>query len=190
MNIVSSAVRAFLLREQPFSHFAFPRWQTWAVVLLIGLLAGLDPRNRMPPPEMPDAPVMPLWAALVLALAFTWLSLLLTRWVMGWWLRRGGRWDGQGDLLNLIAAAWLVPSVLTMVLNLLGVDPLFSLPLLLFSGWVMANAISGAVPRASMGYTIAGMLISTVPLMLMMVAVGMVLGVVVVMMAGGPVVQP
>lgn len=77
-----------------------------------------------------------------------------------------------------------------MVFNLLGVDPLFSLPLLLFSGWVMANAISGAVPRASMGYTIAGMLISTVPLMLMMVAVGMVLGVVVVMMAGGPVVQP
>ncbi|MDO4905952.1 MAG: hypothetical protein Q4A16_10505 [Lautropia sp.] len=32
--------------------------------------------------------------------------------VVRWWARRGSRWDGEGDIFNLLAAAWFVPDTL------------------------------------------------------------------------------
>lgn len=96
-----------------------------------------------------------------------------------WWLKRGGRWDGNGDLFNLVVAASLVSDALCIGLMPFGVPPLLMLPLWLYSLWVCANALSGAVPKVSFGYGIGGIVISQIPvaviIMLLFAALGFVL---------------
>lgn len=48
----------------------------------------------------------------------------------------------------------------------MGVSPLLTLPLWLYSLWVGANALSGAIPRASISYSIGGIVIGLVPAVL------------------------
>jgi small-conductance mechanosensitive channel len=85
--------------------------------------------------------------------------------------------DGQGNLFNLIAASWFIASLLSAGLIALGVPPLLTLPLWLYSVWVGANALSGAIPRASLGYSIAGIVISLIPAMLAIGVVFVALGI-------------
>lgn len=164
--MLTSAFSLFLLRALPFSCFDFPRWQAVLAVSLIGLLVGLDPSFRTPPPDMPDAPALPLWSAILLGLGLIWVSFISIVAVMRWWLQRGSRWDGQGNLFNLIAASWLVCNVLGAGLTAMGVWPLLTLPLWLYAVWVGAQAIENAIPKASLGYCIAGIVMGLVPAML------------------------
>lgn len=158
-----TAFPLFRLRELPFSRFDFPRWQSLLAIWLIGLLIGLDPSLRAAPPDMP-AP--PLWLAVIMGLLTTWMALVIIVTVLRWWMKRGGRWDGQGDLLNLVAASWLVADTLGAGLVALGVPSLFTLPLWLYSVWVGANALAGAIPKAGLGYSIGGIVVSFIPAML------------------------
>ncbi len=153
----------FILREHPFSRFDFPRWQSVLAVTLIGLLVGLDPSLRNVPPNM-FAP--PLWLTVGVGWAATWLGFLVNVGVLRWWMKRGGRWDGKGDLFNLVAAAWLVADILGAGLTAWGVPPLLTLPLWLYSIWVGATALSGAIPKASLGYSIGGIVIGSILAML------------------------
>jgi hypothetical protein len=89
-----------------------------------------------------------------------------------WWMKRGGRWDGEGDLFNLVAASWLVADGLGAGLIALGVPPLFTLPLWLYAVWVGGNALSGVIPQASLGYSIAGIVLSLIPAMLAIAVIG------------------
>jgi len=91
--MISPALSLFLLRELPFSRFDFPRWQSILAVTLIGVLAGLDPGLRAGTPEMPG---MPLWLAIPFMVLSVWAAFLVIVGVLAWWLKRGGRWDGQG----------------------------------------------------------------------------------------------
>ena len=100
-------------------------------------------------------------------MALVWAAALVYLPVLRWWMQRGQRWDGQGALFNLIAATWLVGSVLAGCLVALGVPHLLLLPLYVYSLWVGGNALSGAIPKASLGYSIAGILIGMVPAMLL-----------------------
>jgi hypothetical protein len=170
--MISSSFSLLLLRELPFTHFNFPRWQSLVAISLIGMLVGLDPSFRAAPPNMP---VPPMWLAVVIGLVVVWLTFLVNIVVLRWWMKRGGRWDGQGDLFNLVAAAWLVANVLGAGLVALGVPGLLTVPLWLYSVWVGGNALSGAVPRASLAYSIGGIVIGLVPALLVS---GLVMGVV------------
>lgn len=87
---------------------------------------------------------------------------------MRWWVQRGGRWDGEGDLFNLVAALWFVADALASVLILLGVPVLMVSVLWLYSVWVAGNALEGAMPKVSLGYAIGGIVISFVPIMVVM----------------------
>lgn len=160
----NSAISLFLLRELPFDRFAFPRWQAWLAMAFIGALTGLDPTMRAGTPEMPG---LPLWAAVLAGMLLILIVFPLIVAFMKWWMKRGQRWDGQGDLFNLIAASWLVADALAAGLVALGVPMLLTLPLWLYSVWVTGNALSGAIPRASLGYSIGGIVLSLVPMLLL-----------------------
>ncbi|MCX7672262.1 MAG: hypothetical protein N2Z63_01490 [Thiobacillaceae bacterium] len=155
-NLLTAAFPLFLLRELPFERFAFPRWQSWLALVLIGLLVGLDPGYRAGAPQLPLAAVMGANVLLVLLLTPLVVTLLRV------WLKRGGRWDGQGELFNLLVASWLLPDVLGAGLTALGVPALLTVPLWLYSVWVTGNALAGAIPRVSLAYTVAGVLLSVV----------------------------
>lgn len=95
-----------------------------------------------------------------------------------WWLKRVGRWDGNGDLFNLVVTSSLVADALCIGLMLLGVPLLLMLPLWLYSLWVCANALSGAVPKVSFGYGIGGIVISQLPVAVIIMLLFVVLGIV------------
>jgi hypothetical protein len=160
LRILTSGQQLFLLRELPFNRFEFRRWQSVLAVTLIGLLVGLDPAAVSAPRGLP-AP--PLWFALLTGLTVTWIWFLAMLPILRWWMRRSGRWNGQGDLFNLVAAAWLVADTLSAAITALGVPALFTLPLWLYSVWVGGNALSGAMPKASLGYSITGIVIGLIP---------------------------
>ncbi|MCL7930878.1 hypothetical protein [Halomonas llamarensis] len=181
--MIKPAISLFFLRKLSFSHFDFPRWQAVAAITLIGLLAGLDPNMRATPPNVPP---MPVWQALLLGVILVWVVFLVVLRILRWWMKRGGRWDGQGDLFNLAAASWLVADTLGAGLTALGVPYLWTLPLWLYSLWVGANALSGAIPKASFGYSIGGIVVGLVPAVLAMFAVSIVLGIVMAMLLPGP----
>lgn len=161
MDVIQTSISAFLLREQPFERFRFARWQSALAITLLGILAGLGPQG-MPSPEVPELPVLPLWGRLAFGVLSMWLALLIIHGFCRWWLKRGGRWDGQGDLLNLIVASWLVVDALGFLLTFLGVPEMLVTPVWIYSLWVSANAMSGAIPKASLGYGVGGIILGTI----------------------------
>lgn len=160
--MIPSAFSLFILRRLPFEQFTFSRWSSVAAITWIGLLVALDPAMHSTPPE---APAIPKWLTIALAVLSVWAAFLIIVAMLRWWMKRGGRWDGQGDLFNLVAASWLVADTLGAGLSALGVPSMWTLPLWLYSVWVGANALSGAIPQASLRYSIAGILIGLIPAM-------------------------
>ncbi|MDO4682461.1 MAG: hypothetical protein Q4B17_06685 [Lautropia sp.] len=175
MTIVSSSLSAFMQREQPFSKFSFPRWQSVLAITLLGVLTGLDPRVSAPQPGMPEMSVMSPGLAIGFSLVMVWACFLVCVGVVRWWVKRNGRWDGDGDIFNLLAAVWLVPDALAAGLTILGLPPLVGMALWLYSVWVAGHALDSAIPRVSLGYAILGVLISVVLMSLIMLvaSVGM-----------------
>ena len=170
--MLQASVPLFLLRELPFSRFDFSRVQTAFAITLLGILVALDPAMRAGAPNMPPTP---LWLALLVSLASVWVVFLVIVGILRWWMKRGGRWDGKGDLFNLVAASWLVADGLGAGLVALGVPSLLVIPLWIYSVWVGANALSSAIPKASLGYSIAGIVIGLVPAILVS---GVVMGII------------
>ncbi|MDO4230554.1 MAG: hypothetical protein Q4D19_00295 [Lautropia sp.] len=160
MKLITAGVSSFLLREQPFSAFDFPRWHAWLCVILVSIPYAFDPALTGAPSNMPDDALMPLWAGLILSVFSAVIITAVMVGVLRWWLKRGGRWDGQGSLLNLLVASTLVTNLFSLVGILLGWPMIVLMPLWLYGIWVNANAISGAIPGAGLGYSIAGLCIS------------------------------
>lgn len=181
--MLSSALSLFLLRELPFDRFAFPRWQSVLAITMIGILAGLDPGLTAGTSEMPG---LPLWLAIPFSVLIVWAAFLVILAVLKWWMKRGGRWDGQGDLFNLLAASWLVADALGTGVTALGAPPLLTLPLWLYSVWVGANALSGAIPKVSLGYAIGGSVVGLIPAMLVTGILFAVLGIALAMLGFVP----
>ena len=143
MDVIRAGVSAFLLREQPFERFRFSRWQSRFVITLLGVLQGLAMHMHVHALKASDLALPTLWGKVVFG-------------ACRWWLMRGERWDGKDDLFNLMAASWLLPFALLYGLYALGVPGTLLVPILIYAIWVNANAMSGAVPKATLGYSIAG----------------------------------
>jgi len=159
-SMLGAAVQLFFLRELSFASFNFPRWQAVLEITALGLLAGFDPGLRAPAPEIPSLPIGFIVPANLLGV---WAAFLIFLGILQPWLRRGGRWDGHGDLFNLLAASWLVADLLVIGLTNLHVPMPLVLPLWLYSFWVSGHALASAIPGASLRYCVAGILLSLVP---------------------------
>ena len=156
----------FFLQKFPFERYAFPRWQAVLAITFLGLLVGLDSDRVWSDPE---TLIIPSWLMFGMAMLSIWGAFLVSLGFLRWWLKRGGRWDGRGDLFNLLAASYLVADTLCIGLMLLDTSPLLILPLGLYSIWVTGNALSGAIPKASLGYSIGGFIISQILIALLVV---------------------
>lgn len=176
--MLSSALSLFLLRGLPFARFAFPRWHSVLAITLIGLLTGLGPTLF----KEPGAPALPLWAVIGVSTLSEWVSFLIGLGILHWWMKRGGRWDGRGDLFNLVAASWLIADTLVSGLVALGLPALLTLPLWLYSVWIGAVALSGGIPRASRGYSVGGIIIGQIPIGVAIGIISLALGIVAAML--------
>lgn len=156
MDVIRAGVSAFLLREQPFERFRFSRWQSRFVITLLGVLQGLAMHMHVHALKASDLALPTLWGKVVFGVLSTWVAFPIIHRACRWWLMRGERWDGKGDLFNLMAASWLLPFMLVYGLYALGVPGTLLVPILIYAIWVNANAMSGAVPKATLGYSIAG----------------------------------
>ena len=115
--MVNSAFQLFLLRRQPFLQFNFPRGKSVPTISLICALGVRHPNLRAAPP---DVPILPLWFAVATSLVMVWLTFLVIVAVLRWWMMHGGRWDGQGDLFNFVAAASRMSVCLQAVAGMIG----------------------------------------------------------------------
>ena len=162
MTVFTPAIKLFTLHKLPWSDFNFPRWQAWAVIVVIGLLIGLDPAMRH---GTPDMPAMPLLSALLCGLVSTLAMIGIVIPFLKWWMMRGGRLDWQGNMFNLLATSFAVTDILGAGLVALGVPLLLTLPIWIYSVWVGANALSGANPKVSLSYSICGIVLAAIPVM-------------------------
>lgn len=155
--MIQSAFPLFFLRKLPWSRFDFPRWQAWAALVLTAALWGLV----FPVRSGLSLAAMPAWSlaiAVASSMVTTLVYLAAVLGFLGWWMQREGRWNGQGSMLNLIAASWLVTSLLGAGLVAAGMPLMLVWPLWFYSAWIVGNALSGAMPKASLAYSMYGVL--------------------------------
>lgn len=155
----NAIIKPLLLREVSASDFSYPVVAACVLLAALGVLTGLDPQMGEVP--LPNRMIMGL---VTTAAAFAVITLF-----MRWWLKRGQRWQGEGPLFRLIVAASAI-DLLTGGLTALGVPGLFILPLFLYSIWVAAHAMESAF-GVSLRYSIAGILLSFIPIMLAVMGV-------------------
>jgi len=144
--------RVLALRTTPMDGYVWPAWLSWAVLMMVDLFvtAGLDTEIGR----------LDVWVLRNVVTTFVVYSIAAH--LLSWWMRRDDRWDGKGGtMLNLLAA--------TTVAELLpGVVQKFALPTwLILCVWVipmivLLRALTGT-GRASVGYSLAGVLLITVP---------------------------
>ncbi|HDR9512299.1 hypothetical protein C5615_38875 [Burkholderia cepacia] len=158
LRILSSSHRLLILRKLGFDHFDFPRWHSMLAVI--------------------SASLSPVYVAVIRHLEFkglAWIppatavcSMLLFYpvyiAVLRWWMRRGERYDGRGSLFNLLISSQLVLTAFYIAADAtFGLFPVFySIPYSLYAILVTGNALSGAIPKATLGYSIAGVVIATI----------------------------
>jgi len=165
--MLQAAFKLFWLAKLPWPWFDFPRWQSVAVICFIGLLTGLDQSQQ-------DLPLLPYIVYSQLAI---WLGFAVYLFFLNWWLRRDGRWDGQGDLFNLLAASWAVVDIIGAGSMAAGVPQIYLAPLWIYSLWVGINAIRGAIPKAGFGYSLAGVLLATLLILIVIGILGIGFGI-------------
>ncbi|MDO5103063.1 MAG: hypothetical protein Q4D91_09230 [Lautropia sp.] len=165
--MISSAFALFLLRRLPFSRFRFSRWKSALALTLVAVVYAVVPDSEaVANGEIEES--SSLWMPLVLAVLTQWASFLTVYVVLCWWLRRGDRWNGEGDYFNLLAAAWLVADLVSAYLPVFGVRSESITALLgLYSFIVTINATKGAIRQARLGYITAGVVLSIVCMCLM-----------------------
>ena len=141
--MISAALSVFLLREQSWSDFEFPRGQVVAALTLMGLLTGLSLAMLV---DADGQPLFPLQGAVLLGLTFNALLYGLVHAMLRRWLMRDGRWDGRGPLFNLLVAAGLLPNILSALFESLELPPdlaqLSGVAVALWGLWTVSRALS------------------------------------------------
>ncbi|QEI04418.1 hypothetical protein FXN63_00120 [Pigmentiphaga aceris] len=143
--------QTLLLRTQSMHAYVWPAWLSWAVLMLVDLFvnAGVTANTGR----------IEIWVLRSVVTTFVVYSIAAH--LLNWWMRRGERWDGTGGtMLNLLAA--------TAVAELLpGAVQKFDWPVWVLAIWiypmiVLIRALTG-VGRVSVGYSLAGVLLITIP---------------------------
>ncbi len=147
MNITTLAFGLARLKGYAMADYRFPFWQAALLLTLIGLSGGLDPYMVV---------AMPWSFGAGLALWWSWAIVLYL--FMSWWLKRSGRWNGEGPLFNLLIASCGI-DIAWGILIYFGIPWLLLLPLWLYSFWVMGNALEHAT-GVKLGYAIVGQVLA------------------------------
>ncbi|MFJ1300614.1 hypothetical protein ACILG0_11645, partial [Pseudomonadota bacterium AL_CKDN230030165-1A_HGKHYDSX7] len=156
--MMQAAVRAFLWRGQSWAAFSYPALLAHLVVFGLGVLYGLNPENRAARgPHLPS-----LRENLIMMGLGGWLGALAFAGVLRFLMTRDYRWDGQGRMLNLVAASWLIPMTLAAGLMAWGVAPMLTLPLWLYALAACARAADRAMPEAGLPYCVGAVVASTI----------------------------
>lgn len=132
--VLSASRKLAVMQRLSWAELAFPRWQGVLAISLIGIMIGLDPAMTQASPS--GVGLLPIMA-IGMGIALVWPMFLATLGMLCWWVKRGGRWNGHGSLFNLLAAVWLVPDVLGAGLIALGVPLVYTVPIWLYSIWVV-----------------------------------------------------
>lgn len=160
--MLQSSFDLFILRDVPWNRFDFPRWHALLSLALMGILMGFDPSLREMFPESAENS----YFSLKMSMAYSLLTIstyTVTMVVfMKWFMKRGGRWNGEGDIFNLLAASWLVVSLVSTALKAFGMTPGLQVLLGLYSISVGGKALSAVIPKASLVYSASAILISGV----------------------------
>lgn len=144
--------RVLALRKTPMHAYVWPAWLSWAVLMMVDLFvtAGLGT----------DIGRLDIWVLRNVVTTFVVYSIAAH--LLSWWMRRGERWDGQGDpMLNLLAAA-NVAELLPGAVQKLDLPQWLILSVWVIPMIVLIRALAGAC-RASVGYSLAGVLLITMP---------------------------
>jgi len=160
----SAALDLFLLCKLPFAQFTFSRTLSALAITILSCLFMFTPSMQK---HMTD-PKMGAQVVVVLLIVSGWIDFIVQLVITKWWMKRGHRWDGQGDLFNLILASELLASCLSRPLSIMieqqseAYSPLlfFVVSLFFYSVVVKANALSGAIPKATLSYSFAGVVIA------------------------------
>lgn len=144
-----------LLRGKPIAQYSYPLWKTGLLLTLIGAAQGLDP--QMGAPNMPKG--------MVAGISMVWAVYPVVTWFLYWWLERGERWNGEGNLFALVVLASAI-DILYPLGSQLGL-PIVSIALFVYSLVVIVFALSKGV-GVSRGYALAGVLLATVPAIIVM----------------------
>ncbi len=150
--MLRAALLSFCLARVTFTDFAYSRWKTTLGIVLLAACSAWDPVMAS---QLELVGLSPWWGATAVGLGVL-VSTLLAIPVTRWWFRRGGRWDGQGSLYNLLIGSWWVSGMLSAVLVALGVTSWLTIPFTLYALWTSVHALKRVTTGASWGYTIAG----------------------------------
>ena len=145
-----------LLRKLPIQCFSFPRWKSVLAVTMVGFLTGLSLAEN----GMVDAEHFPLPVTIGAGMAASWAAFILIYAILNWWVRRGARWDGKGDLFNLLAAATLFSGIVSGVLFLFIDSPVVMLVVWLYSILIAVEALSAAMENVTRIYSLCGVLMA------------------------------
>lgn len=147
-----------LLRKLPIQCFSFPRWKSVLAVTFVGFLTGLSFAEN----GMVDAEHFPLPVTIGAGMVASWAAFILVYVILNWWVRRGARWDGKGDLFNLLAAATLFSGIVSGVLFLFIDSPVVMLVVWLYSILIAVEALSATMENVTRIYSLCGVLMAQV----------------------------
>lgn len=150
-RLVADILDLLRLRVQPLAHYRYPGWQPALLITLLGVFAA----------STADVLQAPIAGKILYFVCLNWLELALMARFFGWWLRQGGRWDGEGMLWHLLAACQGV-QLLEPLLSWFPDDAAMPLSLALaaYSVAILINALATAT-QVARSHVIGGVLLFT-----------------------------
>ncbi|OZI41300.1 hypothetical protein CEK29_15275 [Bordetella genomosp. 5] len=147
IDLLRASWRAALLKPLPLSAYDYPTHWSVLAVMLVGIASGAQiSMGTVFAPQDPSIAQMLMPRFMATEMAGAWGAMLAVWLVSFGWLRVTQRWDGEGSLFNLIIACWFVLDMVVVVLSALGLPNAFLIAVLLYSPWVLATALSAAMP--------------------------------------------
>ncbi len=150
-QLVTDLLDLLRLRVQPLAHYRYPWWQPALLITLLGVFAA----------STAEFMVAPALARIAYFVCLNWFELLLMTHFFHWWMQLGGRWNGEGSLLQLMAVCQGV-QILEPLLTWLP-DPVAVSASLLLAGYsiVMLVHALAAATHVARSHVMGGILLFT-----------------------------
>jgi len=161
--MIKTAIHLFFLRKSDFYTINSKSTISILSIVIIGILTGINPYNPIQKTSGNPLFIAHITNTLVHGVIPTLTAFITITTLLGYWLRRGNRWNGEGNLLGLIAASWLIPDSMIAILVALGISQLLIIPLYIYSIIVGVFSLSNAIPKASRAYCLAGIILTFFP---------------------------